>query len=230
MLPIKAALGRLVPQDGAFARAAARLRDAEKRTRIGFVIDATQSRSRTWEEAQVAQRRVFESSERLRRAAVRLIHFGGATLKDHGWSAEAKTLAAAMAPISCVAGATQILDALRRFLDDKPDDRAEVVMVIGDCFEESLDAIPGTISALRAAGIKLYAFHEGADRLGRDVYERLARETGGRFFSFGPAMPLGDLFEAVAVLAAGGTKAVARLTHNPAVPFLLAPPKKGNGR
>ena len=106
--------------------------------RIGFIVDATGSRQATWEQAQTVQARMFQSLAALGKAELRLVHFGGGALTDHGWSNDTKMLARKMAGIRCRQGLTQVLDALDLFLfGEKPD----ALILVGDAFEEDSDAL-----------------------------------------------------------------------------------------
>ena len=230
MLPVKSIMNRFASGDSALSRATRRFQEASAPARIGFVIDATGSRANTWEDAQAAQRRIFEATARVRRLAVRLIHFGGTERSDHGWNTDASGLAAAMAGVRCVRGLTQILPSLLTFLEGDPKERPQAVIVVGDCFEEDVACVSAVAGAFKAAGIRIYAFHEGDDALAGSVFRQLADGTGGRFLRFGEDLPLADLCEAVAVLTAGGEKAVKRLTNNRAAVLLLAPPADNAGR
>ena len=68
--------------------------------------------------------------------ALRLIHYGGGEVKDLGWSADTGMITAHMDKVTCNCGATQINDALARFLEDKVADQARAIILVGDSFEE----------------------------------------------------------------------------------------------
>lgn len=223
MLPARTFINRIASVGSASME---RFREASRPARIGFVIDATGSRSDTWEQAQAVQRRMFDATARLSRLHVRLVHFGGKELIDHGWAVAPRNLSAAMAGVRCAAGMTQIVPALRTLIEGAPEDRPQAVVLVGDCFEEEIADASSIATAYKAAGITIHALHEGDDRLARRVFEGLAGVTGGRFFRFGSELPLGELMEALAVLTAGGEKALLRLTNNRAVALLLAGPQR----
>lgn len=234
MLPakIRNAASKAIDQNSVFTRALERYREVVRPVRIGFVIDATGSRADTWEQAQAVQRRMFDATARINRISVRLVHFGGARLTDDGWKSGARELAAAMAGVRCARGLTQILPALRCFVDAPAQDRARAVIVIGDSFEEDVAVVSGVSAVLKRAGVKVFSFLEGDDALAALAFRQLAEGTGGKFARFGDDLSLGDLCEAVAVLASGGEKAVRRLANNRAAALLLAPPtqEKGSSR
>lgn len=203
-------------------RAVARAKADRQRVRIGFIVDATGSREKSWEQAQTVQGRMFQSVADLGRVSIRLVHFGGGELIDHGWSADTHELAAHMAAVRCRTGGTQILQALRAFLGDT--DQADAIILVGDAFEEDAHDAERLALSLRAAGIKVFSFFEGDLRQAQEVFRKLAEITGGRFAMLGDDLPLGDLCEGVALLAAGGEKAVRRLKNERARRLLLTGP------
>lgn len=222
---VKKTQNGLVQKSGAFGRALERVRakrEAQRGIRIGFIVDATGSREESWEQAQTVQGRMFQSVAGLGRVFIRLVHFGGRQLTDHGWSTDTAELAANMAAVRCRAGETQVLQALRAFLDDA--DHANAVILVGDAFEEDAHDAELLAHSLRAAGIKVFSFFEGDLRQAQDVYRKLAEITGGRFAKLGDDLPLGDLCEGVALLAAGGEKAIRRLKNEKARRLLLTGP------
>ncbi len=194
-----------------------------RRTRIGFVVDATGSRNDTWAQAQRVQARMFRSVSRIGNLALRLVHFGGNQLTDHGWSENAIATAKVMAGVSCEQGYTNILPALWAFTRAPAEDRAQAIILIGDAFEESEIMASDLCALLKEERIKVYSFLEGNDMTARGMFRMLAEQTGGAFAHLGDELPLGDFCEGVALLAAGGAKALAALP-NPGVQRLLLPP------
>jgi hypothetical protein len=226
MLPAKrnnAAVGK-----SAFGRArerfAARLEQRRRGARIGLIVDATGSRYQTWEQAQVIQARMFRETEKLNALSLRLVHFGGMALRDHGWMTDPHAVAARMAGVHCESGSTRIVPALRLFAAEGEESRAGAIILIGDCFEESAKDAYEAARALKRAGIRVFSFLEGNDWTAQDVFRRLAAETGGAFARFGESLPLGALCEGVALLTAGGEKAVKRLAHEKVRRLLLTGP------
>jgi hypothetical protein len=225
MLPVKRE--STVPAKSAFARArerfTARQEERRRETRIGFIVDATGSRHATWEQAQTIQATMFRSTAKLSALSLRLVHFGGNLLTDHGWMSDPRAVAAQMAGVHCWTGTTQIVPALRAFTDENPESRANALILIGDCFEESQEDALSATCALKSAGIRVFSFLEGKDWTAETVFRRLAEETGGKFARFGEDLPLGALCEGVALLTAGGNEAVKRL-GNKKVRLLLTGP------
>lgn len=210
---------------GLLSRAAARFREARSGTRIGFVIDATGSRAQQWEQAQTIQARMFRAAGRRSGMHLRLVHYGGGQLHDHGWQNDPRNIAAAMARVRCRSGLTQMLPALSGFADE-PDGDANAIILIGDAFEEDLEEAARIGAALKAVGIRLYAFLEGEDWTAADAFRRLAEMTGGRFAQFGDDLPLDELCQGVALLSAGGDSRLRRLKHKKVRQLLLDGPKE----
>lgn len=223
MFPIRKIKANTPARSGAFARAVERMRAASRPgTRIGFIIDATGSREAGWEQAQTAQGRMFDAVAGFGKVSLRLVHYGGGGLTDHGYSEDAIGLAAAMAAVRCRRGLTQILPALEALRID--DVRPEAIIIVGDAFEEDADALARALPFIRQAGIRIFSFFEGENRAAEFVFRRMAEETGGRFARLGDGLPLGDLCAGVALLAAGGSKAVKRLKNERARRLLLGGP------
>ena len=215
-----------VTKTNAFSRAMKRLKERGRAVRIGFVIDATASRSGTWETAQTTQARMFRAVAGLRSLSLRLIHYGGNTLTDHGWSNDPRALAAAMAKVRCESGLTQILEALSVFIDGPAEQRTNAVILIGDSFEEDAQKAQALALVLKTKGIKVFAFLEGEDWTAETVFRRFADITGGLFVRLGEELPLADLCEGVALLTADGKRGLKHLGNRRAKQLLLTGPAK----
>lgn len=214
------------PPKGVFARAAERFAAHRRRVRLGFIIDATASRSERWEEAQAVQAQMFRAVAKLAALSLRLVHYGGNELTDRGWVASPRAVAAKMAGVRCVSGSTQILPALAAFAAEGPQSRADAIILVGDCFEEDAREAEALAFALKEAGIKVFSFLDGDDGTAQDVFRRLAEITGGKFARLGEDLPLADLCQGVALLTAGGEKALARLPNTGATKLLLTGPRR----
>lgn len=228
MLPTKTQ-NTLPHKTSAFARALNRTRARKeymKPVRIGFLVDATGSRGESWEQAQNIQAGMFKKVAGLRCLSLRLVHFGGGEMTDHGWQTNTRDIAAKMAAVRCKTGLTQILEGLEEFLDQPGATRAHAIILVGDYFEEDSDRAEAVALALKGAGIKVFAFLEGDDWTAQSVFARLAVVTGGAFTKFGTDLPLADLCEGVALLTAGGKKGLKRLTNKRARHLLLTGPSE----
>lgn len=230
MLPMKKSPTSAPAKRGAFSRALARFREqraAENRIiRIGFIVDATGSRQQSWEAAQAIQGRMFRSVAGLGKVAIRLVHFGGDRLIDHGWRTDTHLLAREMAAVRCQPGLTQIIPALDLFLMGKTD----AIILVGDAFEEHPAALSNFLQLFVACRIPVFAFLEGESDVAESAFREIAEKTGGRFARLGDDLPLGDLCEGVALLTAGGEKAVRRLGNARARALLLNGPADSGGR
>ena len=194
-------------------------------TRIGFLIDATRSREKTWEQAQTIQAKMFRAASGLKAIKLRLVYFGGGCLSALGWENDAYSVAENMAAVRCRAGLTQIIEGLQSFLAETPEDKATAIILIGDCFEENSGQAERAAILLKEKGIKVFSFIEGNDPTAQSVFRRLSEITGGQFARFGSDLPLSDLCEGVALLTSGGEKALGRL-KNKSVRTLLLGPKR----
>ena len=226
MLPAKTKTSKA---PSAFSRALTRMKahqETRRAARIGFVIDATGSRQWNWIEAQKTQARMFKSLG-ANAMALRLVHFGGFSVTDHGWLADSKEVAGRMAETGCLSGPTQIVTSLAIFADDTHAQGADAIIVVGDCFEEDPASLEAVSRKLGARGVKIFSFleeYEGADRRGDTAFRMMANLTDGRFAVFGRDMPLGDLCEGVALLTQGGAKAAKRIKNRQVKRLLLSGP------
>ena len=197
-------------------------------TRLGFIIDATGSRSGNWEQAQGAQRRMFAATKAVRNLRIRLVHYGGTNITDHGWLASAKALWLAMAPVRCAGGQTQILPSLRLFLADDSK-KAKAVIIVGDCFEEDFEEALALVREFRERGIRLFFFDDSRRDDCLWEFRELAGAADGVYARLGDTLPLEEFLEAIAVHAAGGRQALQALPDTAAKQLLLAHlPRDGN--
>ena len=197
---------------------------AQRAVRIGFLIDATASRAQTWVHAQKIQAEMFASVSGIGAMELRLVHFGGGAVIDHGWMNSPKEITTAMNKVECVTGLTQYLPALRALLNEG--EVPDAIIVIGDMCEEPKEELYELARALAGAGVKVFTFLEGADPIAAGTFHSLSHITGGKSTSFGRQLPLGDLCEGVALLTAGGTKALKRLENKRVQRLLLTGPSK----
>jgi hypothetical protein len=195
------------------------------RGNIGFLIDATASRSSTWEEAQSIQSKMFESIVGMGSMGARLVYFDGNEVAAKDWTKDTKQVGEQMAAVSCGAGLTQIIDGFNHYLSDADSEKANSIILIGDSYEESDYDIEETANRLKDKGIKIFAFHEGNSTSAEAAFKKFAEITGGTFAKFGADMPLQDLCEGVALLTVGGQSALNRLKNAGARQLLLSGPK-----
>lgn len=196
------------------------------RGRIGFIVDATASRGSNWVEAQDIQASMFREVSAVGTMQLRLVHFGGGTTTAHEWKSNLDDVAADMKRVSCMGGATQIVESLRSFDDANEMTRASSIIVIGDSFEENLGDLEEIAKKLASQKIKIFTFLDGDDASAEKAFQSISQITGGAFAKFGANMPLKDLCEGVALLSVGGAQALQRLKNPQAKTLLLtAQPK-----
>jgi hypothetical protein len=116
-----------------------------------------------------------------------------------------------MTGIQCRGGYTQIQRVLRHTIGETKERRVNALVFIGDCMEESIDAVCAAGGELGLLGVPAFLFHEGDNGQAERTFRELARLTGGAYCHFDRASAgvLRDLLKAVAVYAAGGRKALA---------------------
>jgi hypothetical protein len=179
--------------------------------RLCFVIDATESRASTWKAAQKIQAQMFRVAQRSGDLLAQVIYFRGTrtiAAVTGEWASRADILVTEMAKVECRTGPTQILQSLgvARELD------STAIVLIGDAFEESPEALEARAEQLGNAGVPVFTFLEGDDAEAMLAFSRLAEITGGAFAVFGAYRDLGALVAAAATYATGGTEALARLS------------------
>jgi hypothetical protein len=194
--------------------------------RLCFVIDATESRARTWKAAQKIQAQMFRVAQRSGNLLAQIIYFRGtdtiAAVTDD-WASSADVLVTKMAKVECRSGQTQIL----RSLCVARELGSTAMVLIGDAFEECPEALELRAEQFGNAGIPIFTFLEGDDPEATLAFSRLAEMTGGAFAVFGDDLDLGDLVTAAAAYATGGTEALARLSGPAASEVLKQLPPPG---
>src|SRR5215467_1526100 len=87
----------------------------DRAARLCFVIDATESRARTWKAAQKIQAQMFRVAQRSGNLLAQVIYFRAtrtiAAVTDD-WASNADVLVHEMARVECQTGPTQILESL----------------------------------------------------------------------------------------------------------------------
>jgi len=122
-------------------------------------------------------------------------------------------LARRMTGVSCLGGQTQIGRTLKHALAETARERVHALVFIGDAFEEDVDAACHTAGELGLRGTPAFCFQEGGDPIAGNALRQIAKLSGGAWapFDTASASALADLLRAVAVFAAGGRAALARL-------------------
>ena len=184
------------------------------RGRLLFGLDATASRQATWDSAANMTARMFSAADEAGGLALRLCFFRGyREFRAGPWHRDAAPLQRAMASVRCAAGHTQIERLLRFAVEETRAERVAGLVLVGDSCEEPIDRIAGVAGELGLLGTPVFAFQEGQDRTAHEVFAAVARASGGAHARFdrSAADHLSGLLRAVAIFAAGGRDALARL-------------------
>jgi hypothetical protein len=219
--PAQAVNGPPLPPKPELLRAETSLRSASaelRRLLIGF--DATESRKATWKEAA----RLMDTLLTTLPGKVELslaAHGGGRLHTVTRYTTDARKLRQKAAEVYCEAGYTRMLDILAHAAALK----ANLIIYVGDAFEESPRRARKIADKLGRLGIRVIILQEGSDGGARDAFAEIAERTGGALLPFDISSfdRIGkELLELVAVLAVGGVEAVkAKAATMPAATTLL---------
>jgi hypothetical protein len=182
--------------------------------RLIFAIDATASRQPTWDRACHLQAGMFHAVRDIGGLAVSLCYFRGyMEFAATPFLTSADDLARRMAGVNCLGGQTQITRTLKHALAETTKERVNAVVFIGDAFEEDVDAACHVAGELGLRGTPVFCFQEGGHPVAEAALRQVAKLSGGVWapFDTASATMLAELLRAVAVFAAGGRPALARL-------------------
>lgn len=189
-----------------------------RRLLIGF--DATASREPTWKEAS----RLMDTLLRTLPGKLELAlaaHGGGRLHTLTRYTIDAAKLRDKAAGVRCQGGYTRLLD----ILDHPAALKADLVLYIGDMFEESALRASKIADKLAKCGTRVIILQEGVDPNAREVFADIAERTGGALLPFDISSfdRIGkELVELIAVLAVEGVEAVeAKAATMPAATSLL---------
>jgi hypothetical protein len=180
-----------------------------------FALDATMSRQPTWDRAQHLQAEMFDEAARAGGLDVSLVYFRGfGECRASRWVADGATLREMMARIDCRGGQTQIRKVLAHAVEQAKDRPVAALVLVGDAFEEDIDAVMAVAGELGVRGVRAFLFQEGHDPLTERAFREIARLTGGAWVRFdsSAARDLAALLRAVAAYASGGLAALADLS------------------
>lgn len=210
------------------------VKPAGEPARLIFGLDATASRQPTWDRACQLQGEMFLATRGIGGLAVSLAYYRGfGEFAATPYLTDAQELARRMTMVSCLGGQTQILRLLRHALAETKRQRVAALVFVGDAMEEDADALCHAAGELGLRGTPVFVFHEGADPVAGTTFRQIARLSGGAYAPFDTASPdtLRELLRAVAVFAAGGREALARLPGRTAAAIAgQLPAPKGGGR
>ena len=189
-----------------------------ERPRLVFAVDATSSRSAAWEVSKKLTDKLFSAVPGGLDVAL-AVHGGNRVHTFTPFVPDAASLRKLAAGVRCRAGYTRLLDILARVVKE---DRVRVVVYIGDVFEESERQALRLADKLRRKETRVIILHDACSRDFDDgeVFRAIAERTGGAVlpFDYSSLERLGELLEAVAVLAVGGVEAVEEISTKPETP------------
>jgi hypothetical protein len=179
------------------------------RGRIAFVIDATASRERTWDNAAQLQSEMFNEAAKLGGLEMQVTYFRGLDeVKSSSWASDARDLQHFMGRIRCETGRTKYARAFAHVRQEHRRQAINAVIAVGDMLEEEPRALYDAVGGL---GVPCFCFQEGNDVDLRRAFQELARLTNGAYHAFdsGSIAQLRELLRAVAAFAVGGLTALA---------------------
>jgi hypothetical protein len=191
--------------------------------RLIFAMDATLSRAPSWDMATHIQNEMFDSTTNLGGLAIQLCYFKGyREFSASGWCTNGDDLRRQMARVRCAGGQTQINRVLGHCLDENRRRKIQALVFVGDAMEENADMLCELAGKMGINKIPAFVFQEGIDSKTKNTFQEIARLSGGVYapFNLASADELKSLLSAVAVYAAGGSKALLNIKDNPAVGLL----------
>lgn len=184
---------------------------ANQSGRLIFAMDATASRTPTWDHACHLQAEMFAQTTVLGGLAIQLCYYRGFNeFSASNWLSETTALQRRMEAVRCLGGHTQIRKVLRHAIAETKQQRVDALVFVGDCMEEQVDDLCQLAGELGIHGVPAFLFHEGDDPVAEYAFRQIAKLTNGAYcpFDAGSAQQLRDLLSAVAVYAAGGRRAL----------------------
>jgi hypothetical protein len=185
------------------------------RARLIFAMDATASREPTWDRACQVQGQMFLETATLGGLEVQLVYYRGFDeCRASRWVNNPSDLVRLMTGVFCLAGQTKLGRVLQHAVRETQKKRVAVLVFVGDCFEENLDAVGQIAGQLGMLGVRAFLFQEGVNPEAERAFRHIAKLTNGAHCRFDSSSPqqLRDLLGAVAAYAAGGRLALADLS------------------
>jgi hypothetical protein len=188
--------------------------------RLLFGFDATASRAGSWSRAtKLTDTLLTALPDRL--AVALAVHGGGRLHTLTRYTTSPAKLRDKAAGVCCEAGGTRLLDILAHSAALQ----ADLVLYIGDSFEESGSKAGELADQLQRCGTRVIILQEGNDEYARSIFAEIADRTGGAVLPFDVSSfdRVGkELLELIAVLAVEGVEAVeARQEASTAAKMLL---------
>jgi hypothetical protein len=158
---------------------------------------------------------MFQATRELGGLAVQLAYYRGfMELAATPFLTDPAELTRRMVGVQCLGGQTQIGRLLQHVLAESRGERVNALVFVGDALEEPVDPLCHLAGQLGLQGTPIFIFHEGDSQEAGAGFGQLAKISGGAYAPFDAASAgtLTELLRAVAVFAAGGRAALARLT------------------
>ncbi|MDA0229593.1 MAG: VWA domain-containing protein [Proteobacteria bacterium] len=182
--------------------------------RLLFAMDATASREPSWDHACQIQGEMFDSTAALGGLSVQLIYYRGLSeFRATKWLDNSRALVRHMSAVNCLGGHTQIRKVLKHAIREAKREKLGALVFVGDCMEENVDDLCAMAGELGLLKVPAFMFHEGGETQASLAFRQIARLSGGAYLQFDShsAAQLKSLLAAVAVYAAGGRRALAKL-------------------
>ena len=192
--------------------------------RLIFAMDATASRSPSWDLACSLHAELFGAVRDVGNIHVQLVYFRGFDeFRASPWSSTPDALLNTMLGVRCIGGRTQILRVVEHTRRECAMHPIRALLLVGDCFEENPSEVVAAAGQLAVYGVPMFIFQEGHDPIAAQTFAELARITRGAHVPFrqGSAQQLGELLRAVAAYAARGRSGLRAALNNPMAHKLL---------
>ena len=192
--------------------------------RLIFAMDATASRSPTWDLACSLHAELFGAVRDVGNIHVQLVYFRAFDeFRASPWKSTADALLNTMLGVRCMGGRTQILRVVEHTRRECALHPIRALLLVGDCFEENPKEVVAAAGQLAVYGVPMFVFQEGHDPYAAQTFAELARITRGAHVPFreGSAEELGELLRAVATYAAHGSSGLRAALNNPMAHKLL---------
>ena len=183
--------------------------------RLVFALDATLSRSPTWDTASQLQAQMFKETADLGGLSIQLCFYRGFNeFHASQWHKHTSTLLREMTGVRCLGGHTQISKVLKHGLAEMKRESIKALVFIGDAMEESADGLCNLAGQFGVMNVPVFIFQEGRDPQVDHIFREIARLSGGAYapFDLNSAHQLKELLTAVAVFAVGGRVALENLS------------------
>jgi hypothetical protein len=185
--------------------------DYAARGRLILAIDATASRSQTWDAACAIQGEMFEATSALGRLDVQLVYYRAFDeCRASKWLSSASELHRVMGKVSCEGGETQIRRVLDHAIRETGKRKVGALVFVGDSLEEDVDLLCRLAGELGALGVPIFLLQEGHNAAAEAAFKQMADLSHGAYLAFDLAGidRLKILLAAIAVFATGGHQAL----------------------